>query len=448
MTRTLSSPRPRRRSRRLAAGTALVTVAALLAACSAPGADPLDPAEPEASAATAEPTPGITDDTVLVGSHHPLTGPAAEGYATIATATSAYFAHLNAQGGVNGRQIRYVVMDDAYNPGETPTVATELVENQRVFAMLNGLGTAPHASILEYLHLEGVPDLFVASGSPMFNQPDVYPGTFGYNVDYVVESKVLATYASQTWPGARACLLGQADDLGEGFRSGLVTVLGEGALAAEQTYSVESQDLTTQVATLRATGCEVVYLAAINAFSAIAVGTAAQMGYRPHWVAASTGGDYGTVSSYLGEAGPVLLEGYVSANFLPPHDSSGDPWTELFRQVHAEYMPEMPFDGMVVYGMSVAYLFAEALAAAGEEPTRESLLEAVRSGELRGNGRVPLSLGDQNVAYSGTQVNVVQGGEQHYVGTPYLTDNGTGPVVPFTGDPVPLTDGGLPGAAG
>lgn len=437
--------RPRR-----AVATAVVTIMTAAAALTACSSGPLgleEDAAPGASASpTAEPQPGVTDNEVLVGSHHPMTGPAAEGYATIATATSAYFAYLNAQGGVNGRQIRYIVMDDGYNPAETPTVTVELVENQQVFAMLNGLGTQTHASVLDYLQLEGVPDLFVASGSPMFNQPELYPSTFGYNVDYLVESKVLATYGAETFPGERACLLGQDDDLGSDFRAGLVQVLGEGALAAEQTYSVTSTDLVTQVATLQASGCEVVYLAAINAFSAIAVGTAAQMGYHPQWIASSTGGDYSTVSAYLGEAGPLLLEGYVSANWLPPHDASGDPWTELFRQVHAEYMPEMPFTGMVVYGMSVAYLFAEALAAAGDEPTRESLLAAVRSPEVLGNGRVPLSLATSNVAYSGTQVNVVQGGEQHYVGTPYLTDSGAGPVVPYEGDPVPLTNGGVPGA--
>lgn len=448
----MTSPRPalpaRPRRRTAAAVVATVTAAALaVSACSSGSLGLDEEAAAGASASpTLEPQPGVTDTEVLVGSHHPLTGPAAEGYATIATATSAYFAYLNAQGGVNGRQIRYIVMDDGYNPAETPVVAAELVENQQVFAMLNGLGTQTHASVLDYLHLEGVPDLFVASGSPMFNQPDVYPGTFGYNVDYLVESKVLATYGAETFPGKRACFLGQDDDLGTDFRAGLVQVLGEGALAAEQTYSVASTDLVTQVGTLKAAGCEVVYLAAINAFSAIALGTAAQMGYHPQWIAASTGGDYGTVSAYLGEAGPLLLEGYVSANFLPPHDASGDPWTELFRQVHAEYMPEMPFNGMVVYGMSVAYLFAEALAHAGQDPTRASLLAAVRSPEVLGNGRVPLSLATSNVAYSGTQVNVVENGDQHYVGTPYLTDNGTGPVVPYDGAPVPLTNGGVPGA--
>lgn len=437
------------RSRRALVGAVGTVLAAttLLTACTTglPWAGPDEAvAAPEATTA-AEPVPGVTPTEVLVGSHHPLTGPAAEGYATIATATSAYFAHLNAQGGVHGRQIRYVVLDDAYNPAQTPTVAAELVENQRVFAMLNGLGTPTHGSVLDYLHLEGVPDLFVASGSPLFNQPEAYPSTFGYNPDYVVEAKVLATYASQTFPDATTCFLGQGDDLGQDFRKGLVHVLGEGSLATEQVYSVASTDLTAQVGALKATGCDVVYLAAINAFSAIAVGTGAQMGFHPQWVAASTGGDYRTVSSYLGDAGPMLLEGYVSADWLPPHDSSGDPWTELFRQIHAQYMPEMPFDGMVVYGMSVGYLFAEALAAAGEQPTRESLLAAVASGELLGNARVPLSLTEANVAYSGTQVNVVHGGEQSYVGVPYLTDNAAGPVTPFDGPPVPLTNAGLPG---
>ena len=145
-----------------------------------------------AACSTPEPSPGVTEDTVTVGTHTPLTGPAAAGYSSISAATKAYFDYVNDNGGINGRTIEYIVKDDGYNPATTSTVVRELVQEDEVFAVINGLGTPTHSAVVDYLNENDVPDLFVASGSPKWDQPGTFPNTFAYNANYIVEAKALA----------------------------------------------------------------------------------------------------------------------------------------------------------------------------------------------------------------------------------------------------------------
>jgi ABC-type branched-subunit amino acid transport system substrate-binding protein len=411
---------------------AMAAAAALgLAACSTPGGG-------------GESVPGVTDDTVTIGTHQPLTGPAAAGYSTISAATAAYFEYVNANGGINGREIEYVVKDDAYDPAATQTVVRELVTEENVFAIVNGLGTPTHSSVLDYLDQQGVPDLFVSSGSLTWNQPNVYDNTFAFNADYVTEGAALAQYAVDQDADAVICVLGQDDDYGEGIIEGVETVVGSNEIAEVQRYSVSAEDLTAQIGAMSAAGCEVNVLGTINGFTAMAVGTAAQMEWFPKWYVSSSGADYPTLAGYLGEdLAPALLQGMVSVNYLP--FSPDGEWVALFEEINAEYNDGAPFTGNTVFGMSVGYLFAEALAKAGDDPTRESLVEAVESGELVGNGIVPLSFSeDDHAAYRAVGVTVVDEGVQDYVGTTYEVS--AGQVAAVEPSPVPLENEGIPGA--
>lgn len=423
---------PRRRIALIATASA---VAIALAGCSTPA-----PADDPAVA-----TPGVTDDTVTIGTHAPLTGPAAAGYSSISAAATAYFAYLNEQGGVNGREIEYIVKDDGYNPATTLTVVRELVQEEEVFAIVNGLGTAPHTAVLDFLNQNEVPDLFVASGSTNWNQPEKYPFTFGFNADYIVESAALAQYAEDEYAGKKVCLLGQDDDFGDEMIEGAELVLGEGGLTRIERYSTSNQDVTAQIGALQAAGCEINILGTLNGFTALAVGTAAQLGWFPQWFSSSSGADYPTLIGYLGEdVGPQLLQGFVGTNYLPALGGDSD-WVTLFQTVNDEYNDSAPFDGNTIYGMSVAYLFAEALAAAGENPTRASLVDAVRSGDLEGNGILPLSFSaDNHAAYLGVGISVVDQGVQDYVGTTYAVDGGT--VAQVEPAPVALAQEGVPGS--
>lgn len=430
------SSAPRSAVRRTGALIAASTLAIGLAACSTPAA----PAENGGSDGDRT---GVTDTTVTIGTHTPLTGPAAAGYSSISAAATAYFDYLNDQGGVNGRTIEFIAKDDGYNPANTQTVVRELVQQDEVFAILNGLGTATHQSVLEFLNQNSVPDLFVASGSTTWNQPETYPSTFGFNADYVVEGAALAQYAADEFPDAAVCVLGQDDDFGDEFIEGVELALGADGITETQRYSVSNQDVTAQIGALQAAGCEIVTLATINGFTALAVGTAAQLGWFPQWFASSSGADYPTLVGYLGEdMAPKLLQGFTGTNYLPMAD---DEWVTLFREINEEHNGGAPFDGNTIYGMSVAYLFAEALAAAGDDPTRESLIAAVSSGDLVGNGILPLAFGDDShAAYLGVGITTVDQGVQDYVDATYEVRDGA--VTAVDRQPVPLSGAGVPGA--
>lgn len=411
-----------------AAGAAALLVT--LAACSTPAAAPSEGAD----------VPGVTEDTVTIGTHTPLTGPAAAGYAGISAAATAYFEYLNDNGGVHGRSIDYIVKDDGYNPSNTQTVVRELVQEDNVFAIVNGLGTPTHLSVLEFLNQNKVPDLFVASGASDWNQPEKYPYTFSFNASYIVEGAALAQYATDEHPGKKVCLFGQDDDFGTEFIEGAEHVLGDDGLVAVERYAVSNPDVSAQIGALKTAGCEIVMLGTIPGFSALVIGTAAQLGWSPMWFATSVGADYVTLSGLLKDAAPQLLDGFVSANYMPGITSD---WVELFSTINDEYNNGAVFDGNTIYGMSMAYLFAEALEAAGENPTRESLLEALTSGDLTGNGIVPLAFSkDSHEAYPAAGIQVVEDGVQDYVGATYRVMDGD--VEAIDADFPPVAEGGTP----
>ncbi|MFI5429712.1 ABC transporter substrate-binding protein [Aeromicrobium sp. UC242_57] len=388
-------------------------------------------------------SPGVTKDSILIGTHHPLTGPAAAGYSTISPATKAYFDYVNAQGGVHGRTITYKVEDDGYNPANTQTVVRELVLKDKVFAIVNGLGTPTHTGVLDFLKTNKVPDLFVASGS-RWNQPEKYPTTFGFQADYTTETKVQATYIKENLAEKKVCFLGQDDDFGEDALKGLTQVLGEEGVAERQKYVTSNTNVAPQIGKLKAAGCEVVSLATVPGFTALAVGTAARLKFAPQWISTSVGADYTTVAGALGDAAP-LLEGFLSTNYLPSQFDDENPWIQLFKKINAEHNDDAPFTGNTVYGMTVGYLFVQALEQSGEDLTRESLLETMTSGNLDGPGLTGLRFSkDDHSGYGGAQMAKVTGGTQDYFGPVYATDDTDSPVEEYTEAATVPPTGGIP----
>jgi branched-chain amino acid transport system substrate-binding protein len=387
--------------------------------------------------------PGVTDTTVTVGTHQPLTGPAAAGYSAISPATKAYFEYVNAQGGIQGRKIQYTVKDDGYNPANTQKVVRQLVLQDKVFAILNGLGTPTHTGVLDFLKTNSTPDLFVASGSSSWNQPEKYPDTFAYNPSYEVESKIAATQIKEQWPGKTVCALGQDDDFGSGALTGLQDVLGQDGVKVSTTYVPTNTNVAPQIGKLKAAGCEVVHLATIPGFTALALGTAARLQFGPQWVSTSVGADYGAVSTVLGKQGTPLLEGLQSTNYQPLVDQTDNAWVKFAKGINDQYNQGQPFDNQTLYGMGVGYLFAEALQANGKELTQESIIKTVQSGKLKGVGFVPLAFsGDNHSGYTGARMTVVKGGKQQYFGPTYKTADGTGPVDEYDGpENAPAVDG-------
>ncbi|GIE99040.1 ABC transporter substrate-binding protein [Paractinoplanes rishiriensis] len=418
--------------------TATVLAAVLLAAagCSSNG-------DSNNSGSSAN-TPGVTDTEIVVGTHMPLTGPAAAGYSKIAPASKAYFDFVNANGGVHGRKITYKIMDDGYNPSNTQQVVRELVLQDKVFAILNGLGTPTHTGVLDFLKTNRVPDLFVASGSRSWNQPDKYPGTFGFNPDYTVEGKILATHVKETHAGKKVCFLGQDDDFGRDSLAGIEKILGP--VAAKQSYVTSNPNVGPQMGALKAAGCQVVMLATVPGFTALSIGTAAKIGFKPQFVVSNVGSDPTTLAKTLGAAAP-LLEGVVAANYLPLATDDANPWIQLYKKVNAQYNGNAEFDNNIIYGMSVAYLFVQTLQAAGQDLTREKLIETVEKGGFTGPGLVPLRFSkEDHSGYGGQQLTKLTDGKATYFGTPYQTDDKDGPVAPLQAQVVAPPANGIPAA--
>jgi branched-chain amino acid transport system substrate-binding protein len=391
--------------------------------------------------------PGVTDTEIVVGTHMPLTGPAAPGYSKISPATKAYFDYVNAAGGVHGRKITYRIVDDGYDPARTQQVVRELVLKDKVFALLNGLGTPTHTGVLDFLKSNRVPDLLVASGSRSWNQPDKYPGTFGFQPDYTVEGKVLGTYIKNNHAGQKVCHFGQNDDFGRDSVLGVEKVLGETGLAAKETYVPTNANVAPQIGKLKAAGCQVVVLATVPGFTALTLGTGARTGFRPQWVVSSVGGDYLTLSERLGAKGTPLLEGLLSAGYLVSLADPAEPWNALFRKINAEHNGNAKFDGNVLYGMSVGYTFVQLLQAAGKDLTRDGVIETLEKGLKGGPGLTPFRYSESDHSgYSGLRMAKVSRGVQDGFGPVYVTDDEDGPVTATTDQPSAPPSTGIPAA--
>src|SRR5215472_12205198 len=192
-----------------------VIAAAVTASLVAAGCGSSSPSGSGGSGGTAAASaPGITSTQILIGSHQPLTGPAAPGYSEIAPAANAYFQYVNAHGGVYGRKIKYTYLNDQYDPTITSTVVHQLVLQDNVYAIFNGLGTPTHLAVVKYLNSSKVPDVFVASGCDCWNNPSTYPNTFGWQLDYIREGKILGAYVKQHFAGKKIGYFYQDDEFG------------------------------------------------------------------------------------------------------------------------------------------------------------------------------------------------------------------------------------------
>src|SRR5436309_2695662 len=239
--------------------------------------------------------PGVTSKTIKIGSHQPLTGPAAPGYSEIAPAAAAFFQYLNAQGGINGRKIQYVYRDDGYNPTNTVNVVKQLVLQDKVFAIFNGLGTPTHTKVVDFLNASKVPDLFVASGCQCWDQPSQHPQTFGWQPDYVVEGKILGQYIKQHYAGKKVAYFFQNDDFGKDGVKGLDMYVPKADVVSRQTYQPGDTNVAPQISQIRRSGAQVVAAFTIPAYTALAELNAVKLGFKPQFVVSNVGSDPTTV---------------------------------------------------------------------------------------------------------------------------------------------------------
>jgi ABC-type branched-subunit amino acid transport system substrate-binding protein len=397
--------------------------------------------------------PGVTATSITFGTHQPLTGPAAPGYSEIAPASQAFFNHVNANGGVYGRQIHLIIKDDAYNPTNTVNVIHQLVLQSKVFGIFEGLGTPTHTKVVGFLNASRVPDLFVASGCPCWDNGSSQPYTFGWQPNYTIEGKILGQYIKQHFAGQKVGVLYQDDDFGQGGLAGIEDELPAADIVSKQPYQPTTTDLAPQVTAIASSKAKLMVDFTIPAFTAIAQLTAFKIGYKAQLVVSNVGIDPTTVGGLLktfskGKAGTALIEGAITDGYLPSTADTSNPWIQLFKKVHDQYDAKAPWDGNVEYGMANAYTLVQALKAAGPKLTRQGLIDAINQhgASWTGPGLAPFrySTSDHG-GYSGGQIGTIKGGQIVLSGSPLTTTpaasgaitpyNGTQPTPPATGIP-------------
>ena len=385
------------------------------------------------SSGSSSSAPGLTKTSVLIGSHQPLTGPAAPGYSEIAPAAKAFFQYLNAQGGVNGRKINLIYKDDGYNPTKTVDVTKQLVLQNKVFAIWGGLGTPTHTKVVDFLNSSRVPDLFVSSGCPCWDDGNKHPYTFGWQPNYTIEGKVLGQYIKQKFPGKKVGVFYQDDDFGQGGLAGLKEQLGS-QIASAKPYQPTVTTVAPQITAIQKSGAQVLVDFSIPAFTALERLTSFKLGYKPQLVVSNVGIDPTTVGGLLksfskGKVDTALIEGAITDAYLPSTADTSNSWVQLFKKIHDQYDAKAPFDGNVEYGMASAYTFAQALKNAGKNPTRQSIVNAVEQGGFTGPGLVPFRYSkSEHGGYGGGQIATIKNGQIVVQGQPMVTDPGTGPI--------------------
>ena len=334
--------------------------------------------------------PGVTATSVLLGGTVPLTGEAAA-FGTVGAGAKAYFDYVNAKGGVHGRKISYRYYDDAYDPAQTVQLTRKLVEEDRVFAVFNSVGTANNLAIRDYLNAREVPQLFAGDGSQEIGRSFArYPWTMGFLMSYRGEGDVYGKTLVKARPRARVAVLYENTDLGRDMLTGLTrAIAGKGPrVVAKESYEFTGADVTSQVALLKASGADTLMLFATPKFFINAVTATHKLGWKPQLYIASVSIEP-TIMGIARFNAPELTKGALSIAFVKnPNDPiwAKDPAVALYRQIMRTYNPEgRQTDVYNWYGMTVAWTMVETLRKAGRNLTRAGLLRAAQSLDLPAN---------------------------------------------------------------
>ena len=376
---------------------------------------------------------GVTATQVTIGAHLPLTGPASPGYKDVGPAIKAYFDYVNDNGGINGRKVNFVYKDDKYDPAQTKRVVSSLLLQDKVFAVMSGLGTATHSTVVRDLNRRGVPDLMVLSGYSAFADAKKNPTTFPGLPSYVVEAKVIAKFIQDTdsLKSKKACLLFQDDDFGRDAKKGFTTA--GLTFASSQGYNqalLSTAGVKTQIGAFAAAKCELVVVFGVTAATANAIATAKALGFSPDWIASSVGADKKTLDD-LGVP-KALLTGVYSPNLLPAPEDTADPYIALISKILTD--AKVPVTSYTVAAVNNAFLVAQGIKAAGKNLTRAGLLKAMTNAAKFKTAAFTAYDGASRQGYNGFFIgrydtSLIQ--KRASTGV-YQTDSGSGAVVAST----------------
>jgi branched-chain amino acid transport system substrate-binding protein len=356
------------------AALGLVATMASLGAFAAPSAD----------------STGVTKTSITLGATFPLSGPVAL-YAPIATGMKVYFSYVNARRaadgkrGVNGRQIIWKFYDDGYNPANTVQQTRRLVEQDKVFALVGGLGTEPQLAVRDYLNQQKVPQAFVSTGATTWGSEHAkYPWTIGWQPDYQAEGALYGKHIARNQPNAKIAVIYQNDDYGRDYLNGLKQGLGsrESQIVMSQSFEVTAPSVASQVATLKATGADTFIILATPAKTIQTYATAARLAWKPDNVYVnSVSATDAFMALAVQNAGAAMVNGSISVYYLK--DPANPQWDndagmKLYKRLMAKYAPgAKASDGLYFYGVAKAASVVQALYASGKNPTRESFISAL-----------------------------------------------------------------------
>ena len=321
---------------------------------------------------------GASETEIKLGNTMAYSGPASA-YGTLGKADAAYFAMVNANGGINGRKIEFISRDDAFSPPKTVEQTRRLVEEDGVLFMFNSLGTAPNTAVQKYLNSARVPQLFVGAGGRKFTDPKNFPWTMGFQPNFNIEAKIYAKYILTKYSDARIAVLYQGDDLGKDYLAGLKEGLGEKAAAmvvGEAAYQITDPTIDSQIVTLKATGATVFFNASTPKFAAQAIRKAAELGWKPVHIL-NVG--ISSVAAVLQPAGLDNAIGVISATYYKdPTDPKwqNDPgylaWLEWMRK----YYPQGDqSDVLNVLSYNFSETIVQVLKQAGDNLTRDNIMK-------------------------------------------------------------------------
>jgi branched-chain amino acid transport system substrate-binding protein len=344
---------------------------------------------------------GISDDSIKLGGSYPFSGPASA-YRSIEQGAQAYFSFVNAEGGVDGRKIDFVTLDDAYEPAKAVQNARRLIQEEQVFALFNTLGTANNAAIWDYTNKQEVPQVFVATGASLWGADLAgHPWTTGWQPDYVTESQVYADYLKKEKPKAKVAVLYQNDAFGEDLLNGFKEAIGGSDIqvVADESYEVTDPTVSSQMSKLANSDADTFLNITTPKFGAQAIVAADKLGWNVLHIINNVSASKLLV---LEPAGLDKAQGLISTAYFKDPASpewSNDDSMKEFKEALAKYEPRAnPEDPNCVYGWAAASTMVEALKGM-KEPTREALMESVRNLDVE----IPILLPEIDVKTSGEQ---------------------------------------------
>lgn len=331
-----------------------------------------------ARSARAENAPGVTDTEILFGQTMPYSGPASS-YGTIGKSANAYFDAINAQGGIGGRKLRMLSLDDGYVPPKTVELTRRMIEEDKVAFLFNTLGTPTTNATRKYVNSKKVPQLFIASGATQFGDREHFPWSLGWQPTYQIEGRIYAKYILQTAPNAKIAVLYQGDDSGRDYFKGLKDGLGEAnakMIVASSTYEVTDPTVDSQILELKDKGADVLFMTGIPRFNAMAIRKTFDIGWKLRLFFISSTGS--SVATAIVPAGVEKAVGVVTATYLKdPTDRqwANDPGFADWKAFMAKYYPNGDTtDINNVYGYSCAQTLVAALKQCGNDLSRENIL--------------------------------------------------------------------------